>query len=342
MGNPIKVTPLHVGQAKRQVDNKEREEIIRRMRETANDAQKHGVLPNANESVQRACEIHKKIAERKKWIATTEKRTAKAIKEKTNRQKLSFMKHFSVGNNRSPPETDAATQKDPSAAKEKRPQKKAKKTAREGEEDETRIHRAITNKQTTTRKATLALESSDSDEENPPRNEKSPRKKAKTKTGEDEDGKMTHRDKTDKQTSTLKATKAVESSDSEEEPPQKHKTSTAEAPKRKRTAERPGTRDANSTQTLPPKGDAATEGEGTGRGGQEKRKKQSNAAQKKQKKKKTDDKEKKRKRESNNQNQRKLDEFMQPATKPRSRETTRAQEEAKKQQSRSQDSYDPG
>ena len=323
-------------------DNKEREEIIRRMRETANDAQKHGVLPNANESVQRACEIHKKIAERKKWIATTEKRTAKAIKEKTNRQKLSFMKHFSVGNNRSPPETDAATQKDPSAAKEKRPQKRAKKTAREGEEDETRIHRAITNKQTTTRKATLALESSDSDEENPPRNEKSPRKKAKTKTGEDEDGKMTHRDKTDKQTSTLKATKAVESSDSEEEPPQKHKTSTAEAPKRKRTAERPGTRDANSTQTLPPKGDAATEGEGTERGRQGKRKKQSNAAQKKQKKKKTEDKEKKRKREPNNQNQRKLDEFMQPATKPRSRETTRAQEEAKKQQSRSQDSYDPG
>ena len=153
---------------------------------------------------------------------------------------------------------------------------------------------------------------------------------------------MTHRDKTDKQTPTLKATKTVESSDSEEEPPQKHKTSTAEAPKRKRTAERPGTRDANSTQTLPPKGDAATEGEGTGRGGQEKRKKQSNAAQKKQKKKKTEDKEKKRKREPNNQNQRKLDEFMQPATKSRSREITRAQEEAKKQQSRSQDSYDPG
>ena len=72
-------------------DNKEREEIVLRMREVANDAQKHGVLPNANESVQRACEIHKKIADRKKWIATTEKRTAKAIKERpTDRNKTSW------------------------------------------------------------------------------------------------------------------------------------------------------------------------------------------------------------------------------------------------------------
>ena len=51
---------------------------------------------------------------------------------------------------------------------------------------------------------------------------------------------------------------------------------------------------------------------------------------------------KKRKQATNDQNQRKLDEFMQPAKKSRHGETTRAQEEAKDKQSRSQDSYDPG
>ena len=48
------------------------------------------------------------------------------------------------------------------------------------------------------------------------------------------------------------------------------------------------------------------------------------------------------KTQTNDQNQRKLDEFMQPAKKSRHGETTRAQEEAKDKQSRSQDSYDPG
>jgi hypothetical protein len=106
------------------------------MREAANDAQKHGVLPNANESVQRACEIHKKIAERKKWIVTTEKRTAKAIKEKTNRQKQNFLEHFRVGSNRSPNETGGAAPKEPSSVKDRRPQKKAKKATNEEDVEE--------------------------------------------------------------------------------------------------------------------------------------------------------------------------------------------------------------
>ena len=194
-------------------DNKEREEIVLRMREVANDAQKHGVLPNANESVQRACEIHKKIAERKKWIATTEKRTAKAIKEKTNRQKQNFLEHFRVGSNRSPNETGGATPKEPSSVKDRRPQKKAKK-ATNGEDVEEIIHRAKTNKKTTTRKATIALESSDSEEETPQMKDKSPRKKAKTPDS-DEDEKRTHRATTNKQTST----RTTESSDSEKEHP---------------------------------------------------------------------------------------------------------------------------
>ena len=46
-------------------DNKERDKILKKMRETANDAHKVGVFTNANESVQRACEIHKKLADRK-------------------------------------------------------------------------------------------------------------------------------------------------------------------------------------------------------------------------------------------------------------------------------------
>ena len=70
--------------------------------------------------------------------------------------------------------------------------------------------------------------------------------------------------------------------------------------------------------------------------------KESNTTQKKQKKTKKNAKEKKRKQATNDQNQRKLDEFMQPAKKSRHGETTRAQEEAKDKQSRSQDSYDPG
>ena len=53
-------------------DNKERDKILLKMRETANDAHKVGVFTNASESVQRAREIHKKLADRKKWIATTE------------------------------------------------------------------------------------------------------------------------------------------------------------------------------------------------------------------------------------------------------------------------------
>jgi hypothetical protein len=317
-------------------DNKEREEIVLRMREAANDAQKHGVLPNANESVQRACEIHKKIAERKKWIVTTEKRTAKAIKEKTNRQKQNFLEHFRVGSNRSPNETGGAAPKDPPTVKDRRPQKKAKK-ATNGEDVEERIHRAKTNKKTTTRKATIALESSDSEEETPQMKDKSPRKKAKTPDS-DEDEKRTHRATTNKQTSTQKTTRTTESSDSEEEP-QKHKATTT---KRKRTGENLGTRDAHRTQTLPPKGDAATEEERTGHERQQKRKKESNTTQKKQKKTKKNAKEKKRKQATNDQNQRKLDEFMQPAKKSRHGETTRAQEEAKDKQSRSQDSYDPG
>jgi hypothetical protein len=95
------------------------------MREAANDAQKHGVLPNANKSVQRACEIHKKRAERKKWTVTTEKRTAKAIKEKTNRQKQNFMKE--LRQQLKPNRNRRCT--NPSSMKDKRPQE-SKKAAR--------------------------------------------------------------------------------------------------------------------------------------------------------------------------------------------------------------------
>ena len=242
------------------------------------------------------------------------------------------MEHFRVGSNRSPNETGGAAPKEPSSVKDRRPQKKAKK-ATNGEDVEERIHRAKTNKKTTTRKATIALESSDSEEETPQMKDKSPRKKAKTPDS-DEDETRTHRATTNKQTST----RTTESSDSEEEP-QKHKATTT---KRKRTGENLGTRDAHRTQTLPPKGDAATEEEGTGRERQQKRKKESNTTQKKQKKTKKNAEDKKRKQATNDQNQRKLDEFMQPAKKSKHGETTRAQEEAKDKQSRSQGSYDPG
>ena len=67
-----------------------------------------------------------------------------------------------------------------------------------------------------------------------------------------------------------------------------------------------------------------------------------NRTQKKQKKTKKNAEDKKRKQATNDQNQRKLDEFMQPAKKSRHGETTRAQEEAKDKQSKSQGSYDPG
>ena len=104
----------------------------------------------------------------------------------------------------------------------------------------------------------------------------------------------------------------------------------------------PSTQSRSADCALPPKGDAATEEEGTGRERQQKRKKKSNTTQKKQKKTKKNVEDKKRKQATNDQYQRKLDEFMQPAKKSRHGETTRAQEEAKDQQSRSQDSYDPG
>jgi len=75
-------------------DTKEREEIMDKMRKTATEAQTLNIVGNANKTVQNACEVHKKLAAKKKWIANLEKRITKKKRERLNAQKHQFRNHF--------------------------------------------------------------------------------------------------------------------------------------------------------------------------------------------------------------------------------------------------------
>ena len=149
-------------------------------------------------------------------------------------------------------------------------------------------------------------------------NEKRPKKKAKTSVGNK------HKAKTSKQTTIRKATTTtLETSDSEERtPPQKRKAPTTKAPKRQRTG---ASQDAQHTQILPPKGDAATEEEGGGRARQNKRKTKPKTT-----------KEKKKKR-TRNVNERRTTRTSETWTiscnQRRSQDTERQQEHRRKQRS---------
>ena len=66
---------------------RERDEVLLKMREVANNAQKLGVFTNANTSVQRACEIHTKLKDKKKWITTIEKKKNPFSSERRRRRK---------------------------------------------------------------------------------------------------------------------------------------------------------------------------------------------------------------------------------------------------------------
>jgi len=149
-------------------------------------------------------------------------------------------------------------------------------------------------------------------------NEKRPQKKAKTSVGNK------HKAKTSKQTTIRKATTTtLETSDSEERtPPQKRKAPTTKAPKRQRTG---ASQDAQHTQILPPKGDAATEEEGGGRARQNKRKTKPKTT-----------KEKKKKR-TRNVNERRTTRTSETWTiscnQRRSQDTERQQEHRRKQRS---------
>ena len=48
------------------------------------------VIKDANDSVQNACEMHKKLADKKKWVKQLEKRVQKAIRDKCNSQRQQF------------------------------------------------------------------------------------------------------------------------------------------------------------------------------------------------------------------------------------------------------------
>ena len=127
------------------------------MREVANNAQKLGVINDANESVQRACEIHAKLKDKKKWITSTEKRITDAKRAKANKQKHRFRQHFARKEN----SVDNTSKAPSTIERENTP---ATDSEKETDEDE-KIHMARRPKQTATAKIAKELDSSDSEEE---------------------------------------------------------------------------------------------------------------------------------------------------------------------------------
>ena len=66
------------------------------MQEVAEEAHSLGALTDPKQSVQRALEMHKGLAEKKKWIKRTEKRIAAAKKAKIFAMSHNFRKFFST------------------------------------------------------------------------------------------------------------------------------------------------------------------------------------------------------------------------------------------------------
>jgi hypothetical protein len=145
-------------------DNRERDEVLQKMREVANNAQTLGVFADANKSVQRACERHKKLADKKKWISTTDKRNTEARRDKANKQKHKFIKHFAIKDNK---KTSTAGEAAPRTTETYIPAET--ESHKENEEEE--VHRARHASQTTVERTAEALDSTDSDEETPPEGE---------------------------------------------------------------------------------------------------------------------------------------------------------------------------
>ena len=300
-------------------DNKERDKTLQKMRETASDAQKAGVFTNANESVQRACEIHKKLADRKKWIATTEKRTADATRAKINRQKHKFMKHFAKKEN-----NKNTTTLVPHITAEEN--KTDSDSEREREEEDEKMRTTKRLKQTRIARTARELDSSDSEEEptssygNPDRTQQDTPKTTNTRT---------------------------ESSKKAKQPrhPQTHIPR-----KRQKTTNAPEPQTQRETQlTLPPAGGAAAAATAVAVGRaactktsttKRKRAKDATNRGKNAKPKRDNGSSKKRAR---NTNQRSIQEYT---TEPKKRQhhnhTTQAQEDSPEQQNRSQSSYDTG
>ena len=218
-------------------DNKERDEIITKMREVANDAKKLGVFEDANKSVQRACEINKKLADKKKWIIATEKRIKNARRDKTNQQKRNFMQHFAKRDeNRNIDTEDRHTT--------------GGKITTEPDDDEEEeadvVHAPRHTRQTKTAKIAKQLDSSDSEEESIPEN------KHTTKAP---------------QTPTETTTKQTEPESDKEEPNHEQESQLRKRPKLNKTGSKkpmpPQLRNAQLTQ--PPTGGAAARGGGGAR-----------------------------------------------------------------------------
>jgi len=77
-------------------DNRKREETHQKMQEVADEAHSLGALTDPKQSVQRALEMHKGLAEKKKWIKRIEKRIAAAKKAKIFAMSHNFRKFFST------------------------------------------------------------------------------------------------------------------------------------------------------------------------------------------------------------------------------------------------------
>ena len=212
-------------------DNKERDEILLKMREVAKDAQKAGVFSDANRNVQRACEIYKKLADKKKWIATTQKRIADAKRKKSNQQKHWFRQHFARKEN---------IPKEPTAPDRVNTPELDSET--ETEEDKEKIHVARRSRQTTTKRIAKELDSSDSEEE--PETKENPTREQQTATR-------------------ITKTQTEQNNDKEEEPTRTRPNQTGKRQKTERTP-KPSTQ-RNAQFALPPAcpaGGAAAGGEG--------------------------------------------------------------------------------
>ena len=322
-------------------DNRKREETHQKMQEVADEAHSLGALTDPKQSVQRALEMHKGLAEKKKWIKRIEKRIAAAKKAKIFAMSRNFRKFFST--NVVPKLRDSA--QNPIS------------TSDEDDDDVTAANRAKTRATPRKRTATELTDTDHSDEED----------HGITKTKP-----ISARDR---------AAKELDSTDSDDGGPQERLTTSTSAnttknphkrsadtthtrtnkPRRRRekeSQERP-----SEMQTHPPPTGGAAAAGGAGRGsttsmqqtlhvhpGKRKPKRYTSGSAKKQKaataeapesrkRKQETKREKKRKRETQQQTMR---ECVQRRPSKRPNHTSREQEVAEEQQNRAQSEYDTG